>query len=295
MVRKNRMILSIFLLFSLLLAVYLIPISQTRQISLNEVKSHEYSGGIVTRGESWENSSNPYILAVNTLYTVPNNDLSFTAFWALAGGVYYIYLDYAGYMWNAELYNDSAHTELLGTFYQLPFELGMGYYMMFSPGHTGWYYLLLYCGIINGKVAIFNATSYTINTTRLLVTSPETCPALTLYSDLVQGNYCTAQDRLYVRVERGWDYVFLSEMYGEVGPNLIYLENGTYVFIFQESCNFRLTGYHFFPKNETVPGDPNEGNKTDDGQPGSIWDGITPMFGIGVLVGLCTLYKFKKK
>jgi len=254
----------------------------------------------VTQMGNWENSSDPFVVTLDTYYTIPHRDLLFAAFYAQAGAIYYIYLDGVP-NWDAELYNDSAYTTNLGPFYRLPLIMGSPYinhyYMIFSPRHSGWYYLLLYCEIplIDGSLAILNAIPYTVNTTQLVVISPRTCPVQFFNVDLVQGNYSATREELYVRVERGGDYVLLPEMYGTLGSISTYLENGTYGFIFQESRNFCLTGYPLFPKNETIPVDPVNENKTDTGQPDSIWDGITPLFGIGVLVGLCVLYKFKKK
>lgn len=247
---------------------------------------------LIPQTGSWGNSSTPYQLALDTYYVLPSGyDRCFATFFVQAEDLYYVYLD-SLIFWDAELYNDSAYTTLLGTFYSVSM---LSEYLIFSPGHSGWYYLILYSNHFEGKLAVHTAAPYTVNTTEFVVISPEAHPVQFFGVDLIQGNYSTAKETLYARIERGWDYVLLAEMYGTLGPTATCLENGTYGIIIEESCNFCLTGYQFFPKNETVPDDPGHENKTDTTGASSILDGITPLFGIGVLVGLCVLYKFKKK
>lgn len=295
MARLRPIFQSLFLLA--LLGICLIPFIQWQQIGLVDPWQECWPTNppLTVQEGNWESNSTPYIVTLNTYYSVPKNDLSFATFLAQAGDIYYVYLENIPF-WTAELYNNSAYTCMLGTFYQAPYPLNTCH-LIFSPGRSGWYYLLIYCKsqLFSSKLAILNATPYTVNTTQLIIISEETCPVRFLSADLVQGNYSTTQDQLYARIERGCDYVIFSEMYNELGPALTSLENDTYGFIFTRSCNFQLTGYRSFPKNETIPDDPGNATETDPGQPSSIFDGITPLFGIGVLVGLCALYKFKKK
>jgi len=295
----NKQVFQSLLLF-FLLGICLTPFIQPHQFTFCEVKSICLTRiPVVSQGKSWNNSNDPYVLTLNTYYEIPNDDLSFATFHAQTGDIYYVYLKYVP-SWDAELYNDSAYQHLLGTFYSIPlpiqYPLYSGSYMIFSPAHSGWYYLLLYCDFPwgDGRIAILNATPYIVNTTRLIAISPETCPVQFLSVDLTQGNYTTLRDRLYVRIERGWGYVILPEMYGILGPAPTYLEDGTYGLIFEESCNFCLTGFCSFPRNKTNSNNPGD-NNTDGRAGSSILNGITPLFGIGILVGLFVLYKFKKK
>jgi len=290
----NRKVLQgLFLLC--LLGVCLSTFIQAHQVSPHyDAQTYISNAPLSPLTGNWENESAPFILSLDTYYTLPSiYDFCFATFLAQAGDLYYISLR-SLIFWDAELYNDSAYAVLLGTFYTVsssPFSE----YLIFSPGHSGWYYLILYCNGFAGKLAILNATPYSANTTQLVVISPETNPVEFFGVDLMQGNYSSAQETLYMRIERGWDYVILPEMYSQFGSTSTYLENGTYGIVIEESCNFCLTGYLYFQENETIPDDPDDENKTDTGENGSILDGITPLFGVGVLVGLCALYKFKKK
>jgi len=292
----KKILQSLFIL--VLLGICLTPFSQVNQLSYtSNSQSLSPTDSRLSPAGDWGSMVDPNPLNVDTYYTLPTNyDLCYATFHANAGDIYYMYL--ASLMfWDAELYNDSAYSVLLGTFYSVSSQLPaspFAKYLIFSPAHSGWYYLILYSHGFNGKLAILNATSYHVNSTQLVVISSETCPVKFFDVNLIQGNYSTNRDTLYVKVDRRWNYVILPDLYGALGSGSIYLENGSYGIMIEDSCNFCLTGYLYFPRNETIPDDPDD-NKTDTRQPSSIFDGITPLFGIGVLVGLCALYKFKKK
>ena len=293
----GKVLQTLFIL--ILLGICLTPLNQMHQYpSISTVQSLSPTGTPLIKTTGWSNITNPYALNMNTYYTLPAlYGICYATFLVDAGEMYYVYLE-SPMFWDAELYNDSAYNFLLGTFYSVSTQLPISpfaKFMVFSPAHSGWYYLILYSNGFSGKLAILNASSYQVNSTQLVIISPETCPVKFFGVDLIQGNYSANRDTLYVKVERGWDYVILPESYGGLGSESIYLENGSYGIIIEESCNFCITGTLHFPQNNTIPDDPGDGNKTDIVQGGSIFDGITPLFGIGVLVGLCALYKFRKK
>ena len=241
----------------------------------------------------WENSTDPFHLDLNAYYTLPSGrDISYATFSVMARGIYFIYLG-SPMFWTSELYNNSDYTLLLGIPYSPPYS--MSKYMIFSPNHTGNYYLKLYSDYFSGEIAILTAIPYIVNTSRLLIISPETNPVEVLQVELLEGNYSAPSFTIYTKVDRGWNYVVLPEMYGTFGSELTHLTNGSYSLIIDESCNFRLTGYLPSIRNETPPPPPPPDNGTDTNQGNPILNGITPLFGIGVLVGLCALYKFKKR
>ena len=278
------------LLFLMLLGLSLTPFIQTNPVPWI---SDSPSDPKLTHAGEWGSRADPYPLNVDTYYTLPNShDRCYTTFYATVANQYYVYLNSLTF-WNAELFNDSAYSVPLGTFYSVP---SHSEYMVFSPDHSGWYYLILSSYGFDGKLSILKATDYQVNSTRIVVIGPDSCPVKFLGVDLIQGNYTTSQETLYVKIARGWNYVILDEQYGELGPASIYLENGSYGIIIEKSCNFCLKGYLSFPKNETIPPEDNK-TDTDTGQTDSIFGGLnlTPLFGIGILVGLCVLYKFRKK
>jgi hypothetical protein len=242
--------------------------------------------------------SNPYHLNLDVYYTLDGYyDVCYAAFPAVAKNIYFLSLG-SYIFWDLELYNNSAYSTLLGTPYSLPYPMGnlMEKYALFSPNQTKLYYLKLYCSSgFDGKLAVLTAAPYTVNTSQLIVISEESNPIAVLQVDLIQGNYSTSGSTLYARIERGWNYVLLPENYGTLSSRATYLPNGSYSLIIEASCNFRLSGYVFLKGNQTPPPPPPPDNRTDTNQGNPILNGVTPLFGIGVLVGLCALYKFKKK
>lgn len=281
--------------FIICLVIFCLVLSFTKSRNRNcENQSVlSWNAPITPTAGDWSNIQDPFHLDLNTYYTLPSDSaICYATFSVRAREIYFIYLS-SPLFWDSELYNNSDYTGLLGTPYSLPYS--MVYYMIFSPNHTGNYYLKLYSTYGIGKLAVLTALSYTINTSRLIIISSETHPLELLQIELLQGNYSASSKATYAKVERGWNYVVLPEMYGVFDSKVIPLTNGSYLIIIEESSNFCLTGYVPSLRNETPALSPLPANNSDTGQGNSILNGVTPLFGVGVIVGLYVLYKFKKK
>ncbi|MHA1130406.1 MAG: hypothetical protein ACTSQI_15130 [Candidatus Helarchaeota archaeon] len=242
---------------------------------------------------------NPRHLELNKYYEdwssyFANYDIMYMDMNLTANEIYFIFHE-PTIWYSIELYDDPNFTIFLGTAYSVPAGQIMREYLLFSPNRTGLYYLKMYCSssIATPRLAILVSVPYIINTTELVLISQETRPICIYQADLLEGEYKSSQGVLYAPVQKGWNYVILECAYGTTPTEEPFnLVNGSYAFIIEESCQFQIT---YFPKqNETLPEEPPE-NTTDTGSdPDSFLNGVTPIFGVGVIIGVLVLFKLKK-
>ncbi|MFX1293379.1 MAG: hypothetical protein ACFFD2_00775 [Promethearchaeota archaeon] len=252
------------------------------------------------------NSSNPFPINVDTYYGdtwgeyFDLYDVRYLTFNVQKDEIYFIYLD-SEMWWDLELYDDSNYTILLGTPYPVAIGGMFDEYLLFSPNRSDTYYLRLIqtSGFNFGiELAVLTANLYSINTSKLIIIGESYNPIQIFQVDLEAGNYSASYDALYAVIERGSNYVVFEEAYRKFPTEGTFsLDAGSYGIIFEESCEFTLTYYPLL--NETPPDNPpNEPppkNDTDTEGIGSFLDRITPLFGIGVIIGILVVYKVKKK
>ena len=248
--------------------------------------------------------SDPYRLDLDTYYGENwtdfwvDNDIRYLSVLLETNEIYYIYYESAMF-WDLELYYDPLYEYLLGTPYTVPGGKILREYLTFSPNSSGYYYIKLYQsgGINTLRIAVLQAEEYTINTTELVLISDPTHPIHVFQADLPEGNYTCSHDTLYAKVERGWNYAVLDVSYGTLPDNdLFIIQNGSYALIIEESCQFTLTCY--LPANESPPEEPPDDpgdNSTDDVSNTGVFDNMTPIFGVGVILGILVICKIKSK
>ena len=221
-------------------------------------------------------------------------DETYLTFQACANEIYFIYL--SSVWWNAELFDNAGYTILLGIPSTVPGGSIFQQYLFFSPNRTGAYYLKLYKSPVTSTItlAVLTAEIYTCNTSEIVTVGYGFHPIQVFQCNLSAGIYAATCDALYARITRGANYVVLPSQYGTFPEERFTLENGSYGIILEASCVFCLT--YYVPPNATPPPeDPSGENDTNTSTTGSIFDGITPIFGVGVLIGILVLYKLKKK
>ncbi len=245
---------------------------------------------------------NPYKLDLDTYYGENwtdfwlDYDIRYLSVRLEADEIYFIFLESCIY-WDLELYFDPLYTQLLGTPYTV-FGHAFREYLTFSPNTTGYYYIKLYqsSGFTSLRLAVLQAEQYTINTTEIVLISDPTIPIRIFQVDILEGEYRCSHDPLYAELDRGWNYVVLPPSYDTFHKDLRFdMQAGSLAIIIEESCLFTLTGY--LPPNETPPEDPPNGTGNDPTGlfPNDLLSNLTPVFGVGVLLGLLVLYKIKKK
>lgn len=215
--------------------------------------------------------------------------------------IYFLYLKDAYLYWDIELYNDSLYTELLGVPYAVTGCSIWRRYMTFSPNRTGYYYLIFYKDGLqtNPSFIVLQAKPYIINTSKVVLISPPTIPVRVFHIDLLEGNYTCNQEVLYAVKERGWNYVVMSDDYGFFPKNNLFnMPACTLTLIFEDACEFELTYYlpvnEDPPDNETSPDNSTDNPTNPDGF-GGLLSGMTPIFGVGLMVGILAICLMKKK
>jgi hypothetical protein len=241
------------------------------------------------------NMSDPLLIETDVFQAYEfSQEETYLTFYVKANEIYFIFLD--SFWWSAELYDNAGYTILLGTPYTVPGGTIFQKYLFFSPNRTGLYYLKLYKSPVTSTItlAILTVDPYTLNTSEIVTVGYGFHPIQIFQCDLAAGNYTASYDALYARITRGGNYVVLPNKYGTFPTDLFPLANGSYGIVLEESCEFCLT--YYVPQNATPPPeDPPGENDTNTSTTGSFFDGITPVFGVGVLIGILVLYKLKKK
>lgn len=287
----------IFLLGFVFFLILLFPLTQRPNMV-----SIEINLSIETSGDG-SDPAYPYKLQLNTYYGENwteywvDYDIRYLTIRLFADEIYYIYHE-SSLFWDIELYNDPLYLYLLGTPYTVPGGKIMRKYLTFSPNRTDYYYIKLYqsSSPSNVRLGVLQAEQYTVNISELVLISDPTYPIHIFQADLPEGNYTCSHESLYAKVERGWNYVVLDVSYGTFPENELFnLQAGSYTIIIEESCIFTLT--YFAPPDTTPPEEP--GNGTDNNQTDtsidSLFINMTPIFGIGAILGILVLYKVKKK
>jgi len=250
--------------------------------------------------------TDPFYVEINTYYGFDEweqyfniTDTRYITFDVQQNEVFYVYIDPSSY-WDLELFGDSNYTTLLGTPCSSPLGSPFRKHLFFSPNRTGGYFIRLYHQNSFSQTltfAILNPDHYQINSSQIIIIGIGYHPIHVLQADLEAGNYSCSVSAVYAKMDRGWNYAAFPEHYGTFpSGDIFYLEAGTYGIIIEESCIFNLSYYP--PKNETNPEgpSPDPDNSTDNNSDGgSLLDGVTPVFAVGVLLGILVLFLTKKK
>ncbi len=249
-----------------------------------------------------DNPADPFHVSLDYFYTNWSDYFSeyetrYIAFDLQAYEIYFILLDPASF-WYLELYDDSEFSILLGTPYYVYYGKVFHEYLFFSPNRTGTYYIKLQreTPFLDLTFAVLTADSYSFNTSRVVIIGRDTHPIQIFQFDTPGGNFSSSTAALYAYIERGWNYVVFPEAYNQFPTEGTFpLGSGSYGVVIEESCEFLLTSYP--PRNssqEDPASDPPENSTEDDMNISSILDNVTPVFGIGILVGILVIYKMKK-
>ncbi len=254
--------------------------------------------------QGWGNDpSDPYWIETDIYYGADwgsffgTYEIRYIAFSAVENEIYFIYIDPAIW-WDLELYDDPNFTILLGTPYSVSLGQVFREYLFFSPNRTGTYYLKLYqtTSITDLSLAVLTAKPYSLNTSKIVTIGEQYQPIQVFQIDVDEGNFSVTHDTLYATITRGWNYVVLEDAYNKFPLDCVFtLETGSYGILIEESCEFMLTSYP--PTNGTsqseLPDTPPD-NATDPVGSTSFLDDVSPIFGIGVLIGILVVYKVKK-
>ncbi|MHA1266180.1 MAG: hypothetical protein ACTSRS_13185 [Candidatus Helarchaeota archaeon] len=238
--------------------------------------------------------SDPLTIYVDTYYGLDwqdyfsTYDFRYLQVYLNANAIYFVFHE-STFLWDVGLFNDSSYSVLLGVPISVPEGQFSREYLTFSPNRTGFYYIKLYKENIFTSLnfAVLSATSYTLNTSHYIVIHDSIQPIYTFQTNISSGTYSCSYPTLAVKVSLGQNYGVSSSSYQKFPQDTPFqLEAGQYLLLIEETCEFSLT--LISSKNQTESA-PFQDSRFD------FFGEFSPIFAIGILIGIYVLYTFHKK